>query len=615
MDLTTLGKYTLRSVRGRGAMGTVYEAWDPVISRRIAIKTVHLPDHTDPETQEGLSRFRREAQAAGRLNHPNIVSVYDYGETEDLAYIVMEYIDGEAIKAKLDRRERLPMPSIRAVMEQVLSALQFSHDRGVVHRDIKPGNVILTAAGTAKITDFGIARIESSSMTQHGAMLGTPAYMSPEQFMGQATDARTDLYSAGALLYQLLTGNRPYDSAVSAIMHKVLSGRPPAPSAHAPGLVPFDAIIAKAMARQPADRYPTADAFAADLRNAFLSAGEDPYDPEATLPIGTRTPTPLADPAAINDPTHSSEPPSLAPLLLGGTLMSLALVSGIGWYLLRPLPITTTPPIAALTPPSDTMPPPSPTPVLPSLPPPPPLSLASLRAVAASVECTLANPQLIDDTTVFVTALAHHGAAEADLRAAVTSLTGTTRVGWAITGFDHPPAFCMALDTLRPLRAHDTRPSAALNLALSNDATRLRQNDKIVLRIVMPEFDGHLQLDYLSNDGTITHLVTDDGISLRVMTRSGWTTIGPSRRYPANTEITLGEPDPKTGAGEWQIDEPYGTDMLIAIVSSEPLFGAPRPTADLTESYLRDLQTNLEIATRRQTRITAQALLLETVPR
>ena len=206
--IETLGKYEIKRPLGRGAMGTVYEGWDPIIARRVAIKTVRLPDHSDDaETQEALTRFRREAQAAGRLTHPNIVGVFDYGETNDLAYIVMEFVDGPPLKNVLDKQERFALPDVIRVMDDLLTGLQFSHDRGVVHRDIKPANVMLTSAGQAKIADFGIARIESSSMTQAGTLLGTPAYMSPEQFMGQVVDARTDIYSAGVLLYQLLTGD------------------------------------------------------------------------------------------------------------------------------------------------------------------------------------------------------------------------------------------------------------------------------------------------------------------------------------------------------------------------------------------------------------------------
>src|SRR5215469_5343101 len=250
--IEALGKYEIKRPLGRGAMGTVYEGWDPIIARRVAIKTVKLPDNTDdPETEEALARFRREAQAAGRLTHPNIVAVFDYGETSDLAYIVMEYVDGPPLKTLLDKEERFALADAVRVMEDLLAGLQFSHERGVVHRDIKPANVMLTSTGQVKIADFGIARIESSSMTQTGTMLGTPAYMSPEQFMGQVVDARTDVYSAGVVLYQLLTGERPFDVGPTAIMHKVLNTDPPAPSEIAV-TVPssMDAVVRRAMAKR-----------------------------------------------------------------------------------------------------------------------------------------------------------------------------------------------------------------------------------------------------------------------------------------------------------------------------------------------------------------------------
>ena len=170
--LEALGKYAVKRTLGRGAMGTVYEGWDAAIARRVAIKTVKLPDHADPETEEALARFRREAQAAGRLHHPNIVGVFDYGETNDLAYIVMEYVDGPSLKSLMDKQERFALADAVRVMEGLLAGLQFSHERGVVHRDIKPANVVLTGDGQAKIADFGIARIESSSITQAGHTAG-----------------------------------------------------------------------------------------------------------------------------------------------------------------------------------------------------------------------------------------------------------------------------------------------------------------------------------------------------------------------------------------------------------------------------------------------------------
>ncbi len=355
MEVQKLGKYELRTIRGRGAMGVVYEAWDSVISRRVAIKTVLLPDPHDPEAQEQLSRFRREAQAAGRLNHPNIVAVHDYGETEEIAYIVMEFVDGESLKAVLDRGDRMSPEAIRTTMAQLLAGLAFSHEQGVVHRDIKPGNIMLTRHGTVKITDFGIARIESSSMTQSGTMLGTPAYMSPEQFMGLATDARTDIYSTGALLFQMLSGKRPFEGAMSAIMHKVLSASPPQPSIHAPGLAAFDPVIAKAMAKDPAHRFTDAAAFAAALKAAFEGAREALIDPEATLYVGGGQPTAAPSSAPITPPGGEDALARLAmidPAPPGGlrstfgalAAMLLGVAAFLSWYLLWPEPASQPPP-------------------------------------------------------------------------------------------------------------------------------------------------------------------------------------------------------------------------------------------------------------------------------
>ena len=201
--------------------------------------------------------------------------MFDYGETSDLAYIVMEFVDGPSLKTLLDKHERFALADTVRVMQDLLAGLQFSHERGVVHRDIKPANVMLTSAGQAKIADFGIARIDSSSMTQAGTLLGTPAYMSPEQFMGQVVDARTDIYSSGVLLYQLLTGERPFEGSMSAIMHKALNTEPPAPSQLSVTAPPsFDAVVRRAMAKRPEDRFPSASAFAEAMRAALASQAE-----------------------------------------------------------------------------------------------------------------------------------------------------------------------------------------------------------------------------------------------------------------------------------------------------------------------------------------------------
>ena len=318
--LETLGKHEIRRRLGRGAMGTVYEGWDPIIQRRVAIKTVRLPEADDDETAEEIARFRREAQAAGGLNHPNIVGVFDYGETADLAYIVMEYVDGPQLKSLLDKNERFPLPQIVRIMEDLLAGLQYSHERGVVHRDIKPANLMLTLTGQAKIADFGIARIESSSMTQAGTILGTPAYMSPEQFMGQVVDARSDIYSSGVLLFQLLTGERPFDGSMSSIMQKALQTEAPPPS-RISMTVPrqFDAVVARAMAKRPEDRFSTANEFLAAIHAAATESSpveETQNDDDETMIARPRSPLPFdSEPDTDRSNAFATVPGARSPAL------------------------------------------------------------------------------------------------------------------------------------------------------------------------------------------------------------------------------------------------------------------------------------------------------------
>jgi eukaryotic-like serine/threonine-protein kinase len=290
--MTQLGRYQLKSVLGRGAMGLVYEAQDPRLDRRVAIKTIlksHLLD--DTVAQDYSRRFVREAQAAARLTHPNIVTVFDFGEEDEVAYIVMEFIEGSELAQHFDNQNYFGLPEAVRILGELLDALAYAHDRGIVHRDVKPANVMIDRAGHVKLTDFGVARLvdTGADRTMPGTMVGTPSYMSPEQIQGLAVGSRTDLFAVGVILYQFLTHERPFGGGGQwAVQRKILHEDPLPPSQLVPASPRiFDAIALRALAKNPDHRFQSAGAFASELRLALQ-----------TLPAGTPTqprPEPQAD--------------------------------------------------------------------------------------------------------------------------------------------------------------------------------------------------------------------------------------------------------------------------------------------------------------------------------
>ncbi|CDH46948.1 serine/threonine-protein kinase [Candidatus Contendibacter odensensis] len=283
-----VGRYRILGVLGRGAMGVVYLGYDEAIDRQVAIKTIHRRLLHGEDGAEWLARFRREVRAAGRCLHPNIVTIFEYGEEDNVPYIVMEYVQGRELRDYLKDRQPLPLANTVAVIVQVLQALSHAHASGVVHRDIKPGNVILLADGQVKVTDFGIARLETGiGMTQVGMTVGTPGYMAPEQFQGKEADRRADLYACGVVLFELLTGARPFTGrGASELMYQVLNEPPRRATLLNPRLPPeLDAVLTRALAKAPEDRFQEASAFIAALEGLKLVERESAVDGSTVIRV------------------------------------------------------------------------------------------------------------------------------------------------------------------------------------------------------------------------------------------------------------------------------------------------------------------------------------------
>jgi serine/threonine-protein kinase len=308
------GRYQVVRKLGAGGMANVYLAEDQELGRRVAIKILNDRHAND---EQFVERFRREAKNAAALSHPNIVSIYDRGEAEGTYYIAMEFLEGRSLKELVVQRGPAPIPVTVEYARQILSALRFAHRHGIVHRDIKPHNVLVDAEGRVKVTDFGIARAGASEMTEAGSIVGTAQYLSPEQARGTDVDQRSDLYSLGIVLYELLTGALPFngDTPVEIAM-KHLSTVPEAPSAKRPEIPrDLDLIVTRALAKDPADRYQSAEEMDADLERFARGASVSPETEESATQIMRAPAQPLAATAAtmIAPPRRGAQLPPPPP--------------------------------------------------------------------------------------------------------------------------------------------------------------------------------------------------------------------------------------------------------------------------------------------------------------
>jgi serine/threonine-protein kinase len=333
-----IGRYVVQGELGRGAMGVVYRAQDPTIGRVVAIKTIRIGQFTDPaELKHVRERMMREAQAAGMLSHNNIVTIYDILEETDTAYIFMEYVDGETLEKILLADTPIDQQLMLWILRQAAEALDYAHARGIVHRDIKPANIMVRRDGIAKIADFGIARVQSQSMTQTGQVLGTPNYMSPEHISGKAVDGKADQYSLAVMLYEVLTGEKPFVAdSLATLLFKVVSENPAPMPRMNPTLSPqIDDVLQRALAKAPTDRFSTCSEFVRALERAcnatpgwrtLVRGGGLTQPTQEFAPVAApqpvvnkpvvipQTPTPVAQPVVIPPtPTPLAQPVAVPP--------------------------------------------------------------------------------------------------------------------------------------------------------------------------------------------------------------------------------------------------------------------------------------------------------------
>jgi serine/threonine protein kinase len=369
--LEQIGKYKILEKIGEGAMGEVYKAHDPVLNRFVAVKTISAELGADDTLRK---RFEREAQSAARLNHPNIITVFDYGEEQGKIFMAMELLDGSDLKQAIARRAPLSLDDKLSVVDQIAEGLAFAHAHDIVHRDLKPANVHLLSNGQAKIMDFGLARLGGSEMTRVGMVMGTPHYMSPEQVRGERADARSDVFALGCVFYELLTYRKPFDAdSMHSVLFKVMQEEPPSVQELTPGIPAVLAqVVERAMAKDASQRFQNASEFRSALHRAMqaVAAGQG----ETSLPdLGAPAPgapsrssdasasrsassaraaasaagasraSSVAGSRAQPRPAPPAPRASKAPLLIGGALLLVA-VAGVGVLVARRSEPAPTPP-------------------------------------------------------------------------------------------------------------------------------------------------------------------------------------------------------------------------------------------------------------------------------
>ncbi|MFH5945157.1 serine/threonine-protein kinase [Roseomonas xinghualingensis] len=595
------GRYELRGSLGKDG-GAVFKAHDRMLDRLVAVKLFELPSPDSTASAEAIARFRAGAKAGARLSHPNIVPVFDYGETSDHAWVVMELVEGLSLRQILDLSGQQTLQRSLRLMEQILSALAYAHEHGVIHRDVKPSNILLTTNSvtheiTARLTDFGITRGAADAIAAMGSGLATVAYMAPEQFGGEA-DQRADIWAAGVIFYELLTGHKPFTGDDHTICTKIGTVDPKPPSQCTPLPPAIDAILAKALAKRPADRYASATEFAAALLS--LEPAASPRNDSAPPILPPTTPLPATEPQ--REPRRQ---PVLPPAMdeaayhlpheprgrhrrrlyeaLGAGLGVCALIAVVlalnGDFITAQQPV----PTAEMAP----APAPAPSPAPAATPAAAPeLAFAPAAAGAAAaisrMDCALLGIEANDR---------YFSASGVLQKSSKDALLGTLdafglpqdRVQLDLQTFDAD--FCQVLQTIRPVAVQgDMFPSLALS---SPEPLRAGQN--LRFRVQTPERPTYLHVLFFGTEGQAGNMVQSD------------------QPLPASSSLEFGEP-------YWTAATPYGTGLLMAITSDSPLYTERRPATEASSEALGALASAIQAAQRKGERVEARVITATSAP-
>jgi serine/threonine-protein kinase len=526
----TLGKYKIIAVLGEGSMGIVYKAIDPDIQDYVALKTIHKHLLEGKDRAVILQRLINEVKAGRLLRHPNIVAMYDYQEDDDICFLVMEYVEGKTLKQIMQDNPIFNDQEIFRIMNQLLDGLQAAHNQGVIHRDIKPENLILKNNGDVRIADFGIARLDNSTMTIDGSVLGSPAYMSPEQCMGKQVDARSDLFSAGVVLYQLLTGEKPFfGMTFMETMQQILHSQPLMPTIRNQDLeIQWDAVVTKALAKHVDQRFQTAADFQQGLTDM---ARHQLVDNQQTKP--TRW------------------------LLWLNTGIVFSVLIGYGYWWITQNMIETTETFPVIKTDSSV-----------------PLD-QQLNQLLTDYECDELLYTIDSNNTINVSGYISVSS-EQPLHTVLSNLAATSNQRLDIKLIPIADQNCELLSILQPFVQRNNLQKHGLQIEPNQHESLFVEGERPIFEVITPDFPGDLYVDYFMADGNVFHLLPTSN-QLQQLTN-------------AEQQILIGK---EGTTRQWEIVKPYGKEIMSVIVSDHPLFDKVRDEIESSEAYSLDLRLSL----------------------